>query len=176
MRSYLFIAVAISVLSSAPLLAAAQPAPVSATCNISCTVAGIVEWSATDFAPIKLPNLTAKNNQVAGSASLALYTNGDVIITADNSDTTQLSKDALHKLITEYRLEYDAVGTGQTGGSTVGWSDYNSFLTNGSTVRHIPGDGAVEVILSVKASYDSKSPPALGDYTATQTLTVCWES
>jgi len=54
------------------------------------------------------------------------------------------------KLLTEYRLEYDA--------GTVAWSDYGSFLSKGSTVKHIPGDGAVEVILSVRASYDSKSP------------------
>lgn len=169
MRSYLFIAVlAVSVLSLAPLLASAQPPPVSASCRITCTVADIVEWSDADFPPIELPDLTSENSQVSGSAPLALYTNGDVTITADNSDTAQLSKDALHKLLTEYRLEYDA--------GTVAWSDYGSFLSKGSTVKHIPGDGAIEVILSVRASYDSKAPPAQGDYTATQTLTVCWKS
>jgi len=174
MKSYLFIAaLAFSLASN---LASAQPPPVSATCNISCTVADIVEWSDTDFAPIELPELTTENAQVSGSASLLLYTNGDVTITANNSDTTQLSKDPLHKLVTEYKLEYDAAGAAQTGGSTVAWSGYDSFLSKGSTVNHIHGDGAVEVILSVRASYDSKAPPASGDYNATQTVTVCWRS
>jgi len=135
-----------------------------------------VEWSDTDFPPVELPDLTSENRQVSGSASLTLYTNGDVTITADNSDAAQLSKDALHNLVTEYRLEYDAAGVAQTGGSIVAWSDYDSFLSEASTVNHIPGDGAIEVILSVRAAYDRNAPPASGDYTATQTITVCWKS
>ncbi|MHC4658461.1 MAG: hypothetical protein ACYS83_04690 [Planctomycetota bacterium] len=177
MRRYLFIALlAVFILSLAPKLASGQPPPVSATCKISCTVTDIVEWSDTDFPPIKLPDLTPKNSRVCGSSSLVLYTNANVTITADNSDSAQLSKDALHKLVTEYSLEYDAAGVGQTGGGTVTWSDYDSFLRKGSTVKRFPGDGAVEVILSIRASHDGKSPFTSGDYTATQTLTVCWKS
>lgn len=177
MRSHLSIAVlAVFVLSPVPILAPGQPPPVSASCKITCTVADIAEWSDTDFPPIELPDLTTENSQVVGSASLVLYTNGDVSITTDNSDTAQLSKDALHNLVTEYRLEYDAAGAAQTSGSTVAWSDYDSFLSKASTVNHIPGDGAVEVILSVRAAYDRNAPLASGDYTATQTLTVCWKS
>lgn len=177
MRSYLFTAVlAVFILSLAPDLASGQPPPVSATCEISCTVADIVEWSDTDFPPIKLPDLTPENSQVSGNTSLVLYANADVTITADNSDAAQLSKDALHRLVTEYSLEYDAAGAGQTGGSTVAWTDYDSFLSKGSTVNHIPGDGAVEVILSVRTAYDRNAPPASGDYSAVQTLTVCWKS
>jgi hypothetical protein len=174
MKRYLFIAVL--AFFSAPNLASAQLSPVSATCNISCTVADIVEWSDTDFPPIVLPDLTTENSQVSGSASLLLYTNGDVTITADNSDAAQLSKNALGKLVTEYKLEYDASGVGQTGGSTMVWSDYHSFLSKGSTVKHIYGDGAVEVILSVRASKDTLRPGDSGQYSATQTLTVCWKS
>jgi len=191
MRSYLFTAVlAVFILSLAPNLASGQPppaplepfpagsltGPVCATCEISCTVADIVEWSDTDFPAIELADLTTENSQVSGNTSLVLYANVDVTITADNSDTAQLSKDALHKLLTEYRLEYDATGVAQTGGSTVVWSDHDSFLSKGSTVNHIPCDGAVEVILSVRAACDRNAPPASGDYTATQTLTVCWKS
>lgn len=177
MRSYLFIAVlAVFALSLAQNLALAQPPPVSATCKISCTVTDIVGWSDIDFPPIKLPDLTPENSRVSGSARLCLYTNGDVTITADNSHTARLSKDASHKLVTEYKLEYDASGTGLTGGSAVAWSEYDSFLTKGSTVKHISGDGTIEVILSVRASYNSEAPPTPGDYTATQTLTVCWKS
>jgi len=174
MRSYLFIAV--FVLSFAPDSTSAQPPPASATCNISCTVADTVEWSHADSPAITLPNLTTENSQVSGSTSLVLYTNADATITADNSDNAQLSKDALYKLVTKYGLEYDAAAVGKTGGSTAAWNDHDSFLSKGSTVNHIPGDRAVEVILSVRASHDSKAHPISGDYTATQTLTVCWKS
>ena len=177
MRSHLSITVlAVFILSSVPILAPAQPPPVSTSCKITCTVDVSVEWSDTDFPPIELPDLTSENSQVSGSASLVLYTNGDVTITADNSNSAQLSKGALHNLVTEYCLEYDAAGAAQTGGSTVTWSDYDSFLSEASTVNHIPGDGAVEVILSVRAAYDRNAPPASGDYSATQTLTACWKS
>ena len=177
MRSYLFIAVlAVFVLFLAPDFVLAGPPSVSATCNISCTVAEIVEWSNSNFPPIDIADLTTQSSQVSGSSRLYLYTNGDVEITANNSDIAQLSKDATHKLVTEYGLEYDASGISETGGSTVAWSEHDSFLSEGSIVTHVSGDGAVEVILSVRASCGSKAPLTSGHYSATQTLTVCWKS
>lgn len=203
MRIYLFIAVLlVFALSSAPSLVLAGPPPVSATCNISCTVAEIAEWSDTSFPAINLADLTTQNSQVSGSSRLCLYTNGDVEITADNSDAAQLSKDDNHRLVTEYKLEYDAFGLNKTGGSMVDWSGYASFLSEGSRVTHVSGDGAVEVTLSVRVSNDSSGfgnslTPNLmsanpysssaaciisctlenvGKCTATQTLTACWQS
>jgi len=165
---------------------------VSATCDISCTVVDIVEWSNDSFPAINLGNLTAQVSQVQGSASLVLYTNKDVQIVADNSDAAVLSKDSVHTLVTQYKLQYDGLGEDQTGGRTAGWTDYDQFLVNGSGVTYIPGDGAVEVILSVKAlrpcpagtlentapvsSVEDRNGGAVsGDYTARQTLTVCWK-
>lgn len=156
-------------------LAMAGHAPVSATCDISCTVADIVEWADDSFSAIDLGNLTAENTEVSGSASLVLYTNRDVQIIADNSDAARLSKDAVHSLATQYKLEYDTAGTGQTGGRTAGWSDYDRFLIDGSQVTHICGDGAVEVILSVRAFRNTARAGESGSYTARQTLTVCWK-
>ena len=156
-------------------LAMAGHAPVSATCDISCTVADIVEWADDSFSAIDLGNLTAENTEVSGSASLVLYTNRDVQIIADNSDAARLSKDAVHNLATQYKLEYDTAGTGQTGGGTAGWSDYDRFLINGSQVTHICGGGAVEVILSVRALKNTARAGESGSYTARQTLTVCWK-
>ena len=203
MRSCLFITVlAVFALFLAPGLISAGPPPVSAMCNISCTVAEIVEWSEAGFPAINLADLTTQNRRVSGSASLVLYTNGDVKITADNSAAAQLSKDANHKLVTEYKLEYDAFGANETGGSTADWSEHDSFLSEGSTVTHVSGDGAVEVILSVRVSNDSgelgnsltpnsilANPSSsnatciisctlenIGECTATQTLTACWKS
>jgi hypothetical protein len=203
MRSYLFIAVlAVSALLSPPNPALAKPSSVSARCNISCTVAEIVEWSDDSFPPIDLAGISAQSSQVSGSSRLCLYTNGDVKITADNSDAAQLSKDDNHKLVTEYKLEYDAFGANKTGGSTVEWSEYDCFLSEGSTVTHVSGDGAVEVTLSVRASNESRdlgssltpnltlaNPSSsnatciisctvanVGECTATQTLTACWKS
>jgi len=201
MRSYLFIAVlVVSVLSSPSNPALAKPSSVSAGCNISCTVAEIVEWSDSSFPSINLADLTTQSSRVSGSSSLYLYTNTDVEITADNSDAAQLSKDDNHRLVTEYKLEYDAFGLNKTGGSMVDWSGYDSFLSEGSRVTHVSGDGAVEVTLSVRVSNDSggfgnsltpnlmsanpySSSAAciisctlenVGKCTATQTLTARW--
>jgi hypothetical protein len=203
MRSYLFIAVlVVSVLSSPSNPALAKPSSVSARCNISCTVAEIVEWSDSSFPAINLADLTTQSSRVSGSSSLYLYTNGDVEITADNSDAAQLSKDDNHRLVTEYKLEYDAFGLNKTSGSMVDWNGYDSFLSEGSRVTHVSGDGAVEVTLSVRVSNDSGGfgnslTPNLmsanpyssnaaciisctlenvGKCTATQTLTACWQS
>jgi hypothetical protein len=170
-RSCLFITVlAIFALSSATNLVPAQPLPVSATCNISCTVAEVVEWSEASFPAIELGELTTQKSQATGSTSLILYTNGDVKVTADNSDAAQLSKDSSHKLVTEYMLEFD------TAGAATEWNSYAHFLGDGLTAKHISGDGAVEVTLSVRASNDSKETGDSGRYNATQTLTVCWGS
>jgi len=149
--------------------------PVRATCDISCTVVDVVEWSNDSFSAINLGNLTAEKSEVEGSSSLVLYTNKDVQIVADNSDAAQLSKDSVHTLVTQYKLQYDGGGMDQTGGRTAGWSDYDCFLINGSQVTHAPGDGAVEVILSVRAFRNTASAAGSGCYTARQTLTVCWK-
>jgi hypothetical protein len=151
-------------------LASAQPPPVSASCSISCTVAQIAEWSEETFPPIELAELTASNTQVTGTASLVLYANGDVKITADNSNRAELAKDANHKLVTEYRLQCD------TADAATPWSDYASFLSDGLIVPHTAGDRAIEVTLSVRASNDRSRPQDAGTYTAEQTLTVCWAS
>lgn len=177
MRSYLFVAaLVVFALFSAPNLVSAEPPSVSATCNITCTVAEVVEWSDASFPAIELADLTTQNSQPSGSASLVLCTNGDVKITADNSDAARLSKDDNHKLVTEYRLEYDAFGANETGGSMMDWSGHDSFLSEGSTVTHVSGDGAVVVTLLVRASISSEASENSGKYTAIQTLTVCWKS
>jgi hypothetical protein len=163
------------VLFSTQNLVLAGHAPVSATCDISCTVADIVEWSDDSFSAIDLGNLTAENREVSGSASLVLYTNRDVQIIADNTNAARLSKDAVHNLVTQYKLEYDAAGTGQTGGRTAGWNNYDRFLTSSSQITHVSGGGAVEVILSVRAFKNTARAGESGRYTARQTLTVCWK-
>lgn len=177
MRVYLFISVSAAfVLFLLPDLVLAEPAPVSATCAISCTVAGIAEWSDASFPAIELDELSSQRNEAVGSSRLRLYTNGDVKITADNSDAAQLSKDALYKLVTEYKLEYDGLGAKQTGGGTTAWSGFDSFLREGSQARHVSGDGAVEVILSVRVFKETIRTGDSGEYSAVQTLTVCWGS
>jgi len=170
MKTYLLIAVFVSSLAAG--LAWAVPSPAGTACNISCTVAEIAEWSNNSLPVADAPAPAAIDIDASPSTSLVLYTNGDVKITADNPDTVQLSKDAL----TVYKLEYNGCGTDQTDGRAVTTSRYDSFLGNDSTVRHIPSDGTIEVILSVKVSAETIHPVDSGRHCATQTLTVCWKS
>jgi len=157
------------------VLVLAIPPPVSATCHISCTVASIAEWSETHFPDIDLGELTAKNNQATGEAVLTLYTNGDVTITADNGNSAELSF-GTNTLLTKYKLRYDGSGVKQTGGRLTAWCPFDTFLKEGTDIVHIPTDGAVEVILLVRASIENIRPENSGRYTAIQTLTACWKS
>jgi len=157
-------------LSLAPNLALAPPPPAGATCNISCTVIDIAEWSDTSSPTINPPELTTQNSRASASPSLVLYTNADVKITANNSASAQRSKDDNHKLVTVYKLEYDTADT-----ITV-WSTYGSLLSNDSAVKHISADGAGELTLSVTASNDSRAIGDSGEHSATLTLTACWKS
>jgi len=134
-----------------------------------------VEWSQTSFPEIDLGELTTKNKQASGQAELTLYTNGDVTIIADNSNSAELSSGP-HTLLTEYMLRYDGSGINQTGGRPTEWCSFDTFLKEGADITHVPADGAVEVILSVKASIKEIRPENSGRYDAIQTLTVCWKS
>jgi hypothetical protein len=163
------------VLFSPTVPVSAVPPPTTATCKITCTVSEIVEWSQVSFPDIDLGELTAKNKQAAGEAVLTLYTNGDVTIIADNSNSAELSFGP-HALLTEYKLRYDGSGINQTGGRPTEWCSFDTFLKGGTDITHIPTDGAVEVILSVKASIKEIRPENSGRYNAIQTLTVCWKS
>jgi hypothetical protein len=165
-----FLALLIS-LTCGQLLAA--PADSDSTAAVSCTVDGVMEW-AGNFADIDIAgHITAQATVVTGSATVALYTNGDVTISADNTAAARLTQGA-DFLVTEYRLEYDGDGATATGGSTVDYLAYNNFLTAPSAVTHIGGDGAVDVTLRVRASNQVGNVADAGTYTATQTLTASW--
>lgn len=165
----------VCLLASVPCLVVASPPSTSAACRISCTVASIAEWSEAQFSDIDLGELTENNRQAAGQAALILYTNGDVTITADNSNTAELSFGS-HVLTTKYKLRYNGLGIKQTAGDSAVWYPFDVFLKKGANITHTPTDGAVEVILSVKASVEEVTPQNSGRYTAVQTLTACWKS
>ena len=164
--------------ASYPVLAVSPrttPQPASASCKITCTVASIVEWSETHFSDINLDELTADNKQAICETALMLYTNGDVTITADNSNTAELSFGS-HVLMTKYKLRYNGLVIKQTGGNSTVWYPFDTFLKEGTDIVHTSTDGAIEVILSVKASVKEINPQNSGQYTAIQTLTACWKS
>jgi hypothetical protein len=155
--------------------AGAAPPPDTATCSITVTVADIMEWEA-NFPPIALADITSQGASVTGSATITLYTNGDVDISADNTTAAQLTGPASDTLVTEYALAYDGDGVTNTGGLAVLWTLYSSFLGVASRVTHVPGDGAVDVTLSVRASNAGGTLANAGAYAATQTLTATWAS
>lgn len=147
----LVILLVVCVLLRMPDLASAIPPPAAAACKISCTVANIIEWSETSFPKIDLGSPTVKNKQAIGETILTLYTNGNVTIKADNSDTSELSFGP-YTLLTKYKLKYDGSGVEQTGGRPTAWHSFDTFLAEGTDIVHISTSGAVDVILSVRAS------------------------
>lgn len=150
----------------------AQPADDTATCAVSATVNDIMEWGG-NFPAIDLGNIIARSTTLTGSADQTVYTNGNVDVTADNTATAELSLGG-STLVTEYGLSYDSDGTAATGGATVSYTLYSSFLSSASTITHVSGDGAVVVTLSARATNDSGNVADSGSYSATQTLTASW--
>jgi len=151
----------------------AAPPDDDATCSISVTVADIMEWD-SNFPAIGLADITSQGAVVSGNSTLTLFTNGDVDITADNTSAAQLTGPGSDTLVTEYGLAYDGDGVSDTGGATVSWTNYDTFLSSASRVTHISGDGAVDVTLSVRASNAGGTLANAGAYSAVQTLTASW--
>jgi hypothetical protein len=152
----------------------AQPADDPATCAVSATVDNIMEWEG-NFAAIDLGHITAQATVLTGTAAITLWINGDIHITADNTSAAQLHETD-DTLVTAYGIAYDGDGSTATGGSTVAYTAYDSFLTTASVVTHFDEDGAVEVTLSARAANDTDNVADAGSYTAVQTLTASWGS
>lgn len=161
----------VAVLAAGP--ARAAPADDTATCSVTATVNDIMEWEA-NFPAVDLGALATQAGTLSGSASVVLYTNGDVDISADNMATAQLSETGGDVLVTEFQLSYDGDGTTTSGGTTVTWTAYDSFLTTASRLTHVDGDGACNVTLEVRASNAAGTLAESGSYSCTQTLTASW--
>ncbi len=162
------------VLCLTPGLVLADPNNTDATCSVTVTVDNIMEWSG-NFSGINLANITAQSTVVDGNDTTDLYTNGNVdITTAGTAVLTNTDPNSADVLVTEYKLTYDGDGASATGGSTVDWTAYDSFLTSASVVTHFSEDGAVEVRLWARASNPAGEVADAGSYSATQTLTAAW--
>ena len=135
--------------------------------------ADFMYWE-SDFGPIVLPNLTTREGESEGEAEVNLFTTGDVEISADNTDTARLTKSGGGSLYTAYKLKFDGDGVSETGGSTVSFTSYDSFLITPVYVTYVPDDNDVKVTLSVNAKNYNDQLADAGIYTATQTLTVSW--
>ncbi len=126
-----------------------------------------------DFESITLPNITARDAESEGEAEATLFTSGDAEISADNTTTAQLSS-GTDTLLTQYKLRFDGDGTTKTGGSTVPFTTYDSFLSTPASITYVPDDNDVTVKLIVLAKNYNEQVANAGTYTATQTLTVHW--
>jgi len=168
-----------------------------ATCDITITVDSIVEWEGTNsqgtaepMPDITLADITDQASAPEGTSTLTLYTNSNIIITADNTDAAELTHQrdvSGHEdtLVTMYKISTDEAGVTATGAtlsdvaacSASTWTVYSSFLTpTGLAITHYNTDGAVDVTLSVQATNDSGNVADTGSYLATQTLTATWVS
>jgi len=158
-----------------PGLVLADPNDTDATCSVTVTVDNIMEWSGNFPTGIAMANITAQSTVVDGNDTTTLYTNGNVdITTAGTAVLTNTDPNSADVLVTEYKLTYDGDGASATGGSTVDWTAYDSFLTSASVITHISEDGAVDVTLWARASNPAGEVVDAGSYSATQTLTAAW--
>nr|MDO8079126.1 hypothetical protein [Candidatus Freyarchaeota archaeon] len=132
----------------------------------------VMYWD--NFSTIALGNIGSRTQVSEGSSQITLYTTGNAEISADNTATARLTKAGGANLYTEYKLQFDGDGVSQTGGSTVDFTSYDSFLSSPAAVTHITGDDAVQVTLYVRASNYANEVADAGTYNATQTLTVHW--
>ena len=167
-------------------LALADPAADDATCAITCSVNGIMEWDTAAFAAgIALGPVTGPAAYSdSGNDSIILYTNGGVDITADVDTDALLTNTTgaavYDTLTTNYGITFDYTSAGTHTYGTAGadggeWQLYSAFLTPvAATVTHYNGDGNIEVTLSCQVSVAADEVPDKGDYTATQTLTATW--
>lgn len=174
MRNLLLTLTVVMALCLTANLAMADPVPAfdAATALVTVTVDEVIEWAAANFATITIANITNQGDKPEASQSLVLYTNCNLTITADHTAAAQLTK-TTDTLVTEYKLVYDHTATApDTGGATVDWTDYATFIPVGSAVTHNTLDGAVSVELSARASNAAGTLADAGAYTATQTLTA----
>ena len=127
-----------------------------------------------NFSPITLQNIGNRDQVREGNSQITLFTSGDAEISADNSDAARLTEPGGDSLYTEYKLEFDGDGVSNTGGTTVDFTSYDSFLSSPVSVTYVPDYNDVQVTLSVRASNYPEQLANAGTYTATQTLTVHW--
>ena len=135
--------------------------------------ADFMYWSG-NFSPITLQNIGNRLQVREGSSYTILFTSGDAEISADNTDAARLTEPDGDSLYTEYKLDFDGDGVSKTGGSTVDFTCYDSFLSSPATVTHMPDDNDVQVTLYVRASNYTDQLANADTYTASQTLTVHW--
>lgn len=132
-----------------------------------------MRWQGS-FDTISLPNIQTRDQVSTGSSSIVLNTTGNAEISADNTDAAKLTEPSGDSLYTEYKLEFDGDGVSSTGGTTVDFTSYDSFLTSSAQVTYVFGDKWVTVTLSVRASNYANQLANAGTYSATQTLTAAW--
>lgn len=127
-----------------------------------------------NFGPIALLNIQNRDQVREGSSYTILFTSGNAEISADNTDAARLTEPGGDSLRTEYKLEFDGDGVSKTGGPTVNFTSYDSFLSSPVSVTHVPDYNDVKVTLSARASNYPEQLANAGTYTAIQTLTVHW--
>jgi hypothetical protein len=183
----IFLVAAFCVLLCSMNIHAANPGADTATCTINVTVASIIEWEGGNFAAINLTTIDAQADAPEGTAAYTLWTNCNVVLTADTDADSQLKDQdggASDTLVTKYKLSVDGDGSASTGStvaaignsSSAAWVLYSSFLATGLQVTHVYNDGNVEVTLSVQATNNADEVADAGDYQAVQTITASWVS
>jgi len=144
---------------------------------ISATVQDILHVApAASYADIALSAITSTTDTPSGSRDFTLYTNCNCEISATNTAAVQLENEgaSTDTLVTEYQLAYDGDGISSTGGATVDFTSYDSFLSSPAQVTYVLDDDGVTVTLYARASNYANQLANAGTYSATQTLTAHW--
>ena len=126
------------------------------------------------FGLISIGNITTQSDIRTASASATLFTSGDCEISADRTIAARLTESGGDSLITEYKLEFDGNGSSNTGGPTVNFAAYDTFISSPVRITHILYDDEVSITLSVRARNNPNNIANAGTYSAAQSLTVSW--
>jgi len=169
-----------------------DPGPDTAECDITVTVASIIEWDG-DFPAIDLDSqestLDSQADSPEGTSTFTLWTNCNLTLSSDQTVLSQLyhsrgggaNEDTL---VTKYKISTDEAGVTATGATAAAvaasssdtWTVHSDFLDTALAITHFNTDGAVEVTLEVEATNDSDNVADSGAYEATQTITTAWVS
>ena len=141
--------VALVVVTAPECVAANRPARTTAKCRITAVVRPITEWKSNTPRRIELSWEESGEGSLKGSMSAVLFTNVDTTVRVADFQQRIPANASPEAREPSFRFEFDGDGTNATGTATSGRAATHASSGSPSYLRHVSGDGAVRVRLSV---------------------------